>query len=484
MMSMDVEWYDQNENSAGTVSQRLATDSISIKAIAGERAATSATQVITLCVSLGVAFYFCWEMTLIMVGLFPLIGAGFAIQHVFVTAMSKDSTDATNEAGALASQVLLNIRTVYSLTLERELIAKFSTLIEIPYSQFIRKGTVTGLGMGFAQFVILSGAGLAYYCGGQLVESGRTDFASIMAVILAMMFGAVGLGQVAADASDKAEAFLAAKRIMGLLALKPNISGLSEDGLIPSDDAVLGKLELRNVKFAYPARPEHDVYSGINISFEAGKTVALVGPSGCGKSTVVSLIERFYDPREGGVYLDGQDLRSLRVSWLRSQIGMVGQEPTLFTGSILDNIKQGKPGATIDDVHEAARMANAFDFVSAFPDGFDTQVGEKGIQLSGGQKQRIAIARAIIRDPKILVLDEATSALDSTSERVVQEALDKLLAAKRRTTIVIAHRLSTVKNADKIVVLSDGAVVEEGTHDDLITVSGGHYASLVESAMH
>ena len=206
--------------------------------------------------------------------------------------------------------------------------------------------------------------------------------------------------------------------------------------------------------------------------------MALVGPSGCGKSTVVSLVERFYDPREGGVYLDGQDLRSLRVSWLRSQIGMVGQEPTLFTGSILDNIKQGKPGASESEVHEAARMANAFDFVSAFPDGFDTQVGEKGIQLSGGQKQRIAIARAIIRDPKILILDEATSALDSTSERVVQEALDKLLAAKRRTTIVIAHRLSTVKNADKIVVLSDGAVVEEGTHDVLMG-NKGMYSTLV-----
>merc|ERR1711988_774782 len=187
---------------------------------------------------------------------------------------------------------------------------------------------------------------------------------------------------------------MAASRILNLLDIKPRMSGISEEGICP--ESIDGRLELRDVSFAYPARPEHNVYNGINLTIEAGQTVALVGPSGCGKSTVVSLVERFYDPREGGVYLDGQDLRSLRVSWLRSQIGMVGQEPTLFTGSILDNIKQGKPSASESEVHEAARMANAFDFVSAFPDGFDTQVGEKGIQLSGGQKQRIAIARAII----------------------------------------------------------------------------------------
>lgn len=258
------------------------------------------------------------------------------------------------------------------------------------------------------------------------------------------------------------------------------IDPLSDEGSCP--ESIDGRIELRDVTFAYPARPEHNVYSGLNLTIEAGQTVALVGPSGCGKSTVVSLVERFYDPSAGGVYLDGVDIRGLRVSWLRGQVGMVGQEPTLFTGSIFDNISQGKAGASQEDVESAARMANAYDFIQGFPEGFSTQVGEKGIQLSGGQKQRIAIARAIIRDPQVLILDEATSALDSTSERVVQEALDGLLAAKKRTTIVIAHRLSTIKNADKIVVLSDGAVVEEGTHDALIERKG-HYYDLINSSV-
>ena len=214
------------------------------------------------------------------------------------------------------------------------------------------------------------------------------------------------------------------------------------------------------------------MYTGINLTVEAGQTVALVGPSGCGKSTVVSLVERFYDPSAGGVFLDGTDIRELRVSWLRGQVGMVGQEPTLFTGSIFENISQGKAGSDGGNAGGGGRRApaNAYDTITGFPEGFATRVGEKGIQLSGGQKQRIAIARAIIRDPQVLILDEA-EALDSTSERVVQAALDGLLAAKQRTAIVIAHRLS-IKNADKIVVLSDGAVVEEGTHDVLMDKKG------------
>jgi ATP-binding cassette, subfamily B (MDR/TAP), member 1 len=217
------------------------------------------------------------------------------------------------------------------------------------------------------------------------------------------------------------------------------------------------------------------------LIINAGSTVALVGASGSGKSTVVSLLERFYDPEGGAVLLDGRDVRELNVQWLRSQIGLVSQEPVLFSGSIADNIRYGREGASMEDIVAAARMANAHSFISDFPDGYDTLVGEKGVQLSGGQKQRVAIARAIVRDPKVLLLDEATSALDSSSERVVQEALNRLVALKRRTTIIIAHRLSTIRGADIIFVLQVGELVESGTHDELLK-TGHHYRALVEAS--
>ena len=205
----------------------------------------------------------------------------------------------------------------------------------------------------------------------------------------------------------------------------------------------------------------------------------MVGSSGSGKSTAIQLVERFYDPDSGMVTLDGVDLRELNVKWLRQQIGLVGQEPVLFSGTIAENIAYGKPGATREDVENSARMANAFDFIQEFPDKFDTDVGEKGGKLSGGQKQRIAIARAMIKNPAVLLLDEATSALDTTSERVVQEALDELLTKFKRTTIVIAHRLSTIRNADKIAVVDKGRIVEEGTHDELMAIGEeGRYFKL------
>jgi len=255
----------------------------------------------------------------------------------------------------------------------------------------------------------------------------------------------------------------------------------SDEGTVPS--SIQGKIELKDVQFAYPMRPDHLVYKGTNLTIEPGQTVALVGPSGCGKSTVVQLCERFYDPKAGAVLLDGTDLKELKVSWLRQQIGLVSQEPTLFSGTIFDNIAAGKIGATATEVESAAAQSNAHGFISDFKEGYQTEVGEKGVQLSGGQKQRIAIARAIVRDPSILILDEATSALDTKSEKVVQKALDDLLVAKKRTTIIIAHRLSTIRNADKIVVLMDGKVVEQGTHDELVGYgAAGHYRDLINSA--
>jgi ATP-binding cassette subfamily B (MDR/TAP) protein 1 len=320
----------------------------------------------------------------------------------------------------------------------------------------------------------------------------------VMTAFFSVLFGGLNLAQALPGLSALATGRRAAGRVLAVVRRASTVDALGDaaesggDGGGARPGMVVGKLELSAVRFAYPARPDAPVYRGLDLTIEAGQTVALVGPSGAGKSTAVQLLERFYDPDEGAVLLDGRDVRELNVAWLRSQIGLVSQEPVLFSGSIRDNIRNGKPDASDDEIEAAARLANAHTFVSALTDGYETEVGEQGVQLSGGQKQRVAIARAIVRDPAILVLDEATSALDAASERVVQDALDTLLRTKRRTTLVIAHRLSTVRGADKIAVFGDGVIVEQGTHDELMVLGkdggadgggGGRYRALVATQL-
>jgi ATP-binding cassette subfamily B (MDR/TAP) protein 1 len=251
------------------------------------------------------------------------------------------------------------------------------------------------------------------------------------------------------------------------------IDSTATTGLKP--ESIAGSISVRDVHFNYPTRPGDPILNGMNVEIAAGQTVAFVGSSGGGKSTIVSLLERFYDPLSGVIELDGKDLKEYNVTHLRRMIGYVGQEPTLFATTIRGNIRYGNPDASDEQVEEAARMANAHDFISAFTDGYETQVGDKGSQLSGGQKQRIAIARVLVGNPRILLLDEATSALDAESELVVQDALDSILQKKKITTIIIAHRLSTIRNADKIHVIQGGKVVESGTHDELLALKEYYY---------
>jgi len=276
----------------------------------------------------------------------------------------------------------------------------------------------------------------------------------------------------AAALADLAAATKAARRLFNLFDREPEIDNLSEEGVKLA--SVRGEIEVCDVVFAYPSAPEHLVCKGYSLSVGAGATVALCGPSGSGKSTIIQLLERFYDPLSGSVQLDGADIKTLNVRWLRSQLGLVGQEPVLFQGSVSENISYGKQGgATQAEIEEAAAMANAHAFITEnLAKGYATDVGLKGGKLSGGQKQRVAIARAIVKKPAVLLLDEATSALDNESERIVQAALDEIMTKQKRTTVVIAHRLSTIRTADKIAVISEGTVLEEGTHDELLDKRG------------
>jgi len=268
----------------------------------------------------------------------------------------------------------------------------------------------------------------------------------------------------------------AAQELKILFDRKPTIDAWSEDGAPLKE--VEGTIEFRDVHFRYPTRPEQPVLRGLNLSVTPGQYIALVGASGCGKSTTIALLERFYDPLVGGIYVDGKEISSLNINDYRSHIALVSQEPTLYQGTVAENILLGADRQDVpqSEIEHACREANIYDFIMSLPEGFNTVVGSKGSMLSGGQKQRIAIARALLRDPKILLLDEATSALDSESEHVVQAALDK--AAKGRTTIAVAHRLSTIQKADIIYVFDQGVVVESGTHQELMH-KGGKYSELV-----
>jgi len=250
----------------------------------------------------------------------------------------------------------------------------------------------------------------------------------------------------------------AAYKMFETIEREPLIDTFDLNGKVLED--IRGEIELRDVCFSYPARPKEEVFGGFSLLIPSGTTTALVGESGSGKSTVISLIERFYDPNSGQVLIDGVDLKEFQLKWIRGKIGLVSQEPVLFSSSIMENIGYGKEGATVEEIQAASKLANAAKFIDKLPLGLETLVGEHGTQLSGGQKQRIAIARAILKDPRILLLDEATSALDAESERVVQEALDRVMMS--RTTVIVAHRLSTVRNADMIAVIHRGKIVEEG----------------------
>ncbi|EXB66537.1 ABC transporter B family member 10 [Morus notabilis] len=299
------------------------------------------------------------------------------------------------------------------------------------------------------------------------------SFKSVMKSFMVLIVTALAMGETLALAPDLLKGNQMVASVFEVLDRKTEVSGDTGEDLTTVD----GTIELRDIKFCYPSRPEVVIFKDFNLKVRSGKSMALVGQSGSGKSSVISLILRFYDPTAGKVLIDGKDIKRLKIKSLRKHIGLVQQEPALFATTIYENILYGKEGATESEVIEAAKLANAHSFISALPEGYSTKVGERGVQLSGGQRQRVAIARAVLKNPEILLLDEATSALDVESERVVQQALDRLM--KNRTTVIVAHRLSTIKNADQISVIQDGKIIEQGTHSTLIENKNGAYYKLI-----
>ncbi|VVA20137.1 PREDICTED: ABC transporter [Prunus dulcis] len=374
----------------------------------------------------------------------------------------------------MAEQAIAQVRTVYSYVGESKALNSYSDAIQNTLQLGYKAGMAKGLGLGCTYGIACMSWALVFWYAGVFIRNGQTDGGKAFTAIFSAIVGGMSLGQSFSNLGAFSKGKSAGYKLMEIIKQKPTIIQDPLDGKCLSD--VNGNIEFKEVTFSYPSRPDVIIFRNFSIFFPAGKTVAVVGGSGSGKSTVVSLIERFYDPNQGQVLIDSVDIRTLQLKWLRDQIGLVNQEPALFATTILENILYGKPDATMADVEAAASAANAHSFITLLPNGYNTQVGERGVQLSGGQKQRIAIARAMLKNPKILLLDEATSALDASSESIVQEALDRLMVG--RTTVVVAHRLSTIRNVDSIAVIQQGQVVETGTHEELIAKAGA-YASLI-----
>ena len=478
MIRQAVGWHDSPTTTAGALSARLAQDCSAVRALVGQRIALSVAMLVIVLGGLALSFDASWRLTLVTLAIIPMIVAPIAITATYVAKVAEAANESLTRAGGVAAEAVLHVRTVRAYGIEAAVTAKFDEFLALPEQQAIRKGIAGGLGAGVAAATILFGAAFQYYIGGLFFRKGWVEFGDLMTVLLVVIFMAFGIGAVAGDSVDKAEAMASAKKVFTLVHRESAIDALApEAGANATLAAASGGLAVTfdAVEFAYPTRPDRPVYAGLSLTVNPGETVAFVGESGAGKSTAVQLLLRYYDCDGGRVLVDGLDVRSVGVKSLRASIGLVSQEPCLFTGTIADNIRYGKPAATDDEVERAAKLANAFDFVGTFPDGFGTAVGARGVQLSGGQKQRVAIARALVRDPRCLVLDEATSALDAKSERVVQDALDALLATTKCTTIVIAHRLSTIKHASKICVFGDGVLKEEGPHEALMDARGPYF---------
>ncbi|WOL19108.1 multidrug resistance protein [Canna indica] len=474
VMRQDIEYFDLNSGSGTEVITSVSSDSLVVQEVLSEKVPNFIMNISTFVSSYVTGFFMVWRLAVVA---FPtvvlLIIPGLMYGRILIDLARKIRVE-YNKAGTIVEQSVSSIRTVYSFTTEDSTMIKFSAALNHSVKLGLKQGLAKGLALGSNGVTYAIWSFMAWY-GSRLVMYQGQKGGTIFAVGVAIIAGGLALGSGLSNLKYFAEASSAGERIMEVIRRVPKIDNESTEGQVL--DSVHGNVEFRMVQFAYPSRPENIILRGFNLKIPAGQTVALVGGSGSGKSTVIALLERFYDPLEGDVLLDGVDIRRLKLKWLRSQMGLVSQEPALFATSIKENILFGKEDATMEEVVAAAKAANAHYFISQLPQGYDTKVGERGVQMSGGQKQRIAIARAVLKSPKILLLDEATSALDSESERVVQDALD--LASVGRTAIMIAHRLSTIRNADVITVVQDGQAVETGSHDELISIKDGIYSSLV-----
>jgi len=471
VLRQDSRFFDTRGTHIAEVVNSVYNDTLVVQDTLGEKVPNFIMNLSNFIVTYAVSFYLPWRTALVTLPLASLlIAAGMLYGRTLIRIARKMHAE-YNESNIIAEQVISSVRTVYSFVGEEKAIARFSSSLVGTVELGLKQGLAKGLSIGGNRSVIFALWAFMSWYGSRLVVNHSASGGSIVSGGYCIILGSLSLANVLSNLKYLSEAGVAAFRIFEMIERVPEID--SEDVTGKILEMVSGEIQFRNVGFAYPSRPESIIFNKFCLTIPARKTVALVGASGSGKSTAVTLLERFYDPMEGEILLDGENIKNLQLKWLRSQIGLVHQEPALFAASIRENMLFGKDDATMDEIISVAKDSNAHNFITQLPKGYDTQVGEGGVQMSGGQKQRIAIARALLRNPSILLLDEATSALDAESEKVVQDALGK--ASIGRTTLIVAHRLSTIQGADKIAVMKNGQVIEFGGHQELILKRNGAY---------
>ncbi|TMS34979.1 hypothetical protein L596_002469 [Steinernema carpocapsae] len=469
VLYQDAAYFDNPAHTAGKLITRLATDAPNVKAVVDGRMLQIIYCISSLIIQIIIGFIYAWQIAIIGSGLALFLGI---LQIVLSKLILKKNNEMikNDEAGRIAIEIIENVRTIQLLTREDVFYERYEFSSNGQKWSELSKSWLEAANYSMSQSFQYFMMTITYALGIHVISMGQKRADHVFQGIIAMLMAGVVVMDGASYFPEFVKAKTACGMLFGMMFRKPKTG----DSSVGKELNIQGNIHFKSIKFSYPQRPRQPVMTELNFQANRGQTVALVGPSGSGKSTVISMIERFYDPTGGAVLFDGRNLKDLKLDHFRTQVALVGQEPRLFAGTIRENICFGL-GNTVpeSEIDKAVELANAKRFLSNLPQGLDTEVGEKGTQMSGGQKQRIAIARALVRNPKILLLDEATSALDSESERAVQEALDN--AREGRTCITIAHRLSSIQNSDLIVFIADGRVRESGTHSSLMAQRGRYY---------